>query len=136
MEDIKSLVDYGGYIVREVQRHEATKQLDIYLEMQTSTVKCTECKKEVKYVREKYDRSVRDLPIGEYIIVRLHYTVKIFECSNCKSRHTERLSLVSSGQFATERFKLYIGKLATMVAPSQLAEEFSLDDNTVYRYEN
>jgi len=136
MKDKEILGDNSSYLISAIKKVESTKQLDIYLEMKADRIECAGCNKEVKYVREKYERTVRDLPIGEYITVKLHYPVKIFECSNCKKRRTEKLSLVENGQFATDRFKLYIGKLATMIAPSQVAEEFSLDDNTVYRYED
>ena len=136
MEPLNVIDDYGEYKIESVETDKENNTLHIYLELKKDSIICNQCKTEVKYVREKYERIIRDLPIGEHIIVKLHYPVKIFECSKCKGRHTVKLSLVESGQFATTRFKLYIGKLATLIPPSQLAQEFNLDDNTDYRYED
>jgi transposase len=136
MDVSEILCDYGNYSVKTIEKQERRRTLDIYLETKGNKVKCSSCNKEIQYVREKYERTVRDLPMGEYIIVKLHYWVKIFECLGCRRRQTEKLSLVGNSQFATERFKLYVGKMATMIAPGQLARELYLDDNTIYRYED
>ena len=88
------------------------------------------------YAKSRRKRVVRDLPIGEYIEVRLHYETIYYQCPSCKKLYKKELELVEKSQFATKRFKMFIGKMSNIIPPKQVSEEYNLDDNTVYRYED
>ena len=110
--------------------------MDIMLKPKEDSMYCPVCKKKTSYRKSRRKRVVRDLPIGEYIEVRLHYQTIYYQCSDCGKLYKKELDLVESNQFATKRFKMFIGKMANIIPPKQVSEEYNLDDNTVYRYED
>jgi len=130
------IIGSENYVIEAVDLNKNKKKMDITLKPKEGSMYCPVCQKETRYLKSRRKRVVRDLPIGEYIEVRLHYETIYYKCTGCSKLYKKELDLVESNQFATQRFKMFIGKMSNIIPPKQVSEEYNLDDNTVYRYED
>ncbi len=130
------IIGSENYVIEVADLDKKKKKMDITLKPKEDSMYCPDCQRETSYRKSRRKRVVRDLPIGEYIEVRLHYQTIYYQCTGCSKLYKKELDLVERNQFATERFKMLIGKMSNMIPPKQVSEEYNLDDNTVYRYED
>lgn len=135
-ENIMDIIGSENYVPETVDLNKEKKTMDIMLIPKEESMYCPDCKMKTSYGKSRRKRVVRDLPIGEYIEVRLHYQTIYYQCTGCRKLYKKELDLVESNQFATKRFKMFIGKMSNIIPPKQVSEEYNLDDNTVYRYED
>jgi transposase len=135
-ESMSTIMGSENYQIEAVDITEENKEMNIRLTAKENSMYCNRCKVKTSYEKSRRKRVVRDLPIGEYIEVKLHYEVKYYQCPNCRELYKKDLDLVEKNQYATKRLKMFIGKMANIIPPKQVAEEYNLDDNTVYRYED
>jgi len=135
-DNISTIIGSENYIIEVVDLNKEKKTMDIMLIPKEDSMYCPNCELKTKYDKSRRKRVVRDLPIGEYIEVRLHYETIYYQCPGCKKLYKKELELVEKNQFATKRFKMFIGKMSNIIPPKQVSEEYNLDDNTVYRYED
>lgn len=135
-ESITTIIGSENYIIEVAKLNKEKKTMDIMLIPKEDSMYCPVCERKTSYSKSRRKRVVRDLPIGEYIEVRLHYYTKYYQCPGCGKLYKKELDLVEKNQFATKRFKMFIGKMSNIMPPKQVSEEYNLDDNTVYRYED
>jgi transposase len=132
----ENIIGSENYVIEAADLNEKKKTMDIMMIPKEDSMYCPVCERKTSYRKSRRNRVVRDLPIGEYIEVRLHYQTIYYQCSGCRKLYKKELDLVESNQFATKRFKMFIGKMSNIIPPKQVSEEYNLDDNTVYRYED
>jgi transposase len=135
-DNISTIIGSENYVIEVVDMNKEKKTMDIMLIPKEDSMYCPDCELKTSYDKSRRKRVVRDLPIGEYIEVRLHYETIYYQCPGCKKLYKKELELVEKNQFATKRFKMFIGKMSNIIPPKQVSEEYNLDDNTVYRYED
>ena len=134
--NISTIIGSENYVIEVVDLNKERKRMDIMLIPKEDSMYCPICELKTRYDKSRRKRVVRDLPLGEYIEVRLHYETIYYQCPSCKKLYKKELELVEKNQFATKRFKMFIGKMSNIIPPKQVSEEYNLDDNTVYRYED
>ncbi len=135
-DNISTIIGSENYVIEVVDLNKEKKTMDIMLIPKEDSMYCPFCELKTRYDKSRRKRVVRDLPIGEYIEVRLHYETIYYQCPGCKKLYKKELELVEKNQFATKRFKMFIGKMSNIIPPKEVSEEYNLDDNTVYRYED
>jgi len=133
--DFTTLLNIECYVITRCEKEDVSQSLNFYLEPTTSRVCCSKCGNLTTNNSRHIHRSIRDIPIGVYMKVYLHYEVIDYKCPFCKGYTHYSLPLVSSHARVTDRFRMYIGKMCNLLSPKEVSEEFDLDDNTVYRYE-
>jgi transposase len=133
--DFSELLSIENYTITHCEKDEVSQALNFHLEPCITRVKCNKCGSATTHNSRHTVRSIRDIPIGVYMKVYLHFEVIDYKCPLCKGYTRYSLPLVSTHARATDRFKDYIGKMCNLLSPKEVSDEFDLDDNTVYRYE-
>ena len=122
--------------MERMEKSEDNIELHIFLEEKENFHTCPICDSKITYIRKRAEKTVRELPVLDSMIVYYHHPVNFYECKGCRKTFQKRLPDVEESQVCTNKFKMFIGKMANMLTPAQVAREFRLDDNTVYRYED
>jgi len=125
----KEILDFEGYILCGFQKYESS--IEFFLRRTRECGTCPECNKSKRRIIERFQRSVRDLDIGNKKSY-LNLEVCRIDCS-CGYRGMEKIEFLDKWERHTTRFAEFVSKLCKIMSIKDASEVARIDWKTARR---
>lgn len=131
-KDIIKLFNLQGVLVDNIKFDDKNKQIILNCRSPRVYVKCPDCSKSSKKVRQRFKRLIKHSTLDDKIVI-LKITVRKLECKNCNNLFREQFLGIDRRR-TTPNFRLQLLSWLQRNSFSYIASKFKISSSTLVRY--